>query len=80
VIRLAKDEEVGLVNPLCSQSAHAQKGKEIGISQAVLLARRTRTIRMCSFDARSEGQPSRSLSSERQNWMAAVGPTRAPFP
>ena len=29
-----------------------------------LLARRTRTIRMCSFDARSEGQPGHSLPRE----------------
>jgi hypothetical protein len=30
----------------------------------ILLARRTRTIRMCSFDARSEGQSSHPLVLE----------------
>jgi hypothetical protein len=33
----------------------------IGSHQAILLARRTRTIRMCSSDARSEGQSGDSL-------------------
>jgi hypothetical protein len=33
-----------------------------GNSQAILLARRTRTMKLCSSDARSEGQPGHSLA------------------
>ncbi len=40
--------------PLLAQRA-AWEGWE-GSSQTILLARRGRTIRMCSLDARSEGQ------------------------
>ena len=39
---------------LCSRNARPQKGR--GNSQTILLARRGRTIGMCSLDARSEGQ------------------------
>jgi len=53
-----------MVNPLCSQSAHVQKENEIGSSQTALRARRTRTIRMCSFDARSEGRPGSRLKKK----------------
>src|SRR5438132_845492 len=35
-----------------------------GGSQTILLARRTRTIRLCSSDARSEGQSGRSPGGE----------------
>jgi hypothetical protein len=35
----------------------ALKGKDEREWPGALLARRTRTIRMCSFDARSKGQP-----------------------
>src|SRR5207237_10347066 len=42
-----------------------EDGEEVGSGQTVLLARRTRTIRMCSFDARSEGQSGHSLPRER---------------
>ncbi len=34
-----------------------EDGEEVRERPGVLLARRTRTIRMCSFDARSKGQP-----------------------
>ena len=40
--------------PLLAQRA-ASEGWE-GSNQTILLARRGRTIRMCSLDARSEGQ------------------------
>ena len=40
-----------------------------GSSQTILLARRGRTIRMCSFDARSEGQSGYSLlKRNEQAW------------
>jgi len=40
-----------------------------GSSQTILLARRGRTIRMCSLDARSEGQPGYSLlKGNEQAW------------
>ena len=41
-----------------------------GNSQTILLARRTRTIKLCSSDARSEGQsgnsPGQSLCAEKK--------------
>jgi hypothetical protein len=40
---------------LCSRNARPQKGGREW--PGALLARRTRTIGMCSFDARSKGQP-----------------------
>jgi hypothetical protein len=43
----------------CSRNAWPQK--ERGERPGALLARRTRTIRMCSFDARSKGQPATPL-------------------
>ena len=42
------------MSPLLAQRA-ASEGWE-GSNQTILLARRGRTIRMCSLDARSEGQ------------------------
>ena len=42
------------VDLLCSRDARPPKGE--GNSQTILLARRGRTIRMCSLNARSEGQ------------------------
>ena len=41
---------------LCSRNARPQKGWG-GSGQGALLARRTRTVKLCSFDARSKGQP-----------------------
>jgi hypothetical protein len=43
-----------MVLSLCSRNARPLQGWE-GSSQTILLARRGRTIRMCSLDARSEG-------------------------
>jgi hypothetical protein len=48
---------------LCSRNARPEKGG-IGSRQTNLLARRGRTIRMCSLDARSEGQSGDSLGRE----------------
>ena len=48
-------EEPLRTSPLLAQRAAWEGWK--GSSQTILLARRGRTIRMCSFDARSEGQP-----------------------
>jgi hypothetical protein len=45
---------------LCSRNARPQKGG-IGSHQTILLARRTRTMRLCSSEARSEGQSGDSL-------------------
>jgi hypothetical protein len=39
----------------------------IGSRQTILLARRTRTMKLYSFDARSEGQSGDSLVGRRQN-------------
>ena len=40
---------------LCSRNARPEKdGRE---RPGALLARRTRTVKLCSFDARSKGQP-----------------------
>ena len=52
---------------------------------AALLARRTRTIKLCSFDARSKGQPWPILSRghrelEGPRSTAALRPTCVPFP
>jgi hypothetical protein len=41
--------------------------EEKGSHPAILLARRTRTIKLCSSDARSEGQPGDSLGEETRN-------------
>jgi hypothetical protein len=42
-------------SPPCSRNARPQKyGEE---RPGALLARRTRTVKRCSFDARSKGQP-----------------------
>jgi hypothetical protein len=48
---------------LCSRNARPQKDYE-GSRQTILLARRTRTMKLCSFDARSEGQSGDSLERE----------------
>jgi hypothetical protein len=40
---------------LCSRNARPEKDGEGG--PGALLARRTRTVKLCSFDARSKGQP-----------------------
>jgi len=47
----------------CSRNARPQKGG-IGSRQTILLARRTRTMKRCSSDARSEGQSGDSLGRE----------------
>jgi hypothetical protein len=39
----------------CSCNARPQKDR--GVWPGALLARRTRTVKLCSFDARSKGQP-----------------------
>ena len=45
-----------------------------GNSQAILLARRTRTMKRCSFDARSEGHSlATPLTRGREDWKALVG-------
>ena len=48
---------------LCSRNARPQKGGT-GSRQTILLARRTRTMKRCSSDARSEGQSGDSLGRE----------------
>ena len=48
---------------LCSRNARPQKGG-IGSRQTILLARRTRTMKLCSSDASSEGQSGDSLGRE----------------
>ena len=55
-------DQATLENGIVEGIARAEKG--IGCGQTVLLARRTRTIGMCSFDARSEGQHGHSLARE----------------
>ena len=57
------------MSPLLAQGA-ASEGWE-GSSQTILLARRGRTIRMCSLDARSEGQ---SGCSPRAKLEKSEGP------
>ena len=47
---------------LCSRNARPEKGR--GSRQTILLARRTRTIKQCSFDARSEEQSGDSPAVE----------------
>jgi len=47
---------------LCSRNTRPQKGR--GSRQTILLARRTRTMKLCSFDARSEGQSGDSPERE----------------
>ena len=47
---------------LCPRNARPPKDGE-GAARC-LLARRTRTVKLCSFDARSKGQP-RPLPNER---------------
>ena len=51
------------VDLLCSRNARPQKDEE-GSRQTILLARRTRTMKLCSSDARSEGQSGDSLRRE----------------
>jgi len=53
-------------------------GRGEGRGQTVLPARRTRTMKLCSFDARSEGQSGDSLGREgvmvrRRKQKASVG-------
>jgi len=48
--------------PVLAQRAASEERE--GSSQTILLARRTRTIKRCSFDARSEGQSGCSPESE----------------
>jgi hypothetical protein len=48
---------------LCSRKARPEKGA-IGSHQTILLARRTRTMKRCSSDARSEGRSGDSLGQE----------------
>ncbi len=47
----------------CSRNARPEKGG-IGSRQTILLARRTRTMNLCSSDARSEGQSDDSHGRE----------------
>ena len=47
----------------CSCNARSEKNG-IGSHQTILLARRTRTMKLCSSDARSEGQSGDSLGRE----------------
>ena len=68
----ASRERDGPVSPLCSRNARSQKSRR-GSSQTILCARRTRTIKRCSSDARSEGQSGCSPEGE-------VGKTRRPSP
>jgi hypothetical protein len=56
----------------CSRNARPQKSRR-GSSQTILCARRTRTIKRCSSDARSEGQSGCSPEGE-------VRKTRRPSP
>ena len=61
---------------LCSRNARPQKdGKE---RPGALLARRTRTIGMCSFDARSKGHPGYALllRERRKRGRSMRGQTR----
>ena len=55
--------------PVLAQRAASEERE--GSSQTILLARRTRTIKRCSFDARSEGQSGCSL---RAKWGKPEGP------
>jgi len=48
---------------LCSRNARPEKDMK-GSRQTILLARRTRTMKLCSYDARSEGQSGDSLGRE----------------
>ena len=48
---------------LCSRNARPEKGGR-GSHQTILLARRTHTMKLCSSDARSEGQSGDSLGRE----------------
>ena len=48
---------------LCSRNARPEKGGRES-RQTILLARRTRTMKRCSSDARSEGQSGNSLGRE----------------
>jgi hypothetical protein len=58
---------------LCSRNARPQKGG-IGSCQTILLARRTRTMKRCSSDARSEGQSGCSLlKRDEQAWRGERG-------
>src|ERR1041384_2371203 len=55
----------------CSRNARPQK--ERGERPGALLARRTRTFRKCSFDARSKGQPGHSPKAgyrKIEDWKA----------
>ncbi len=56
---------------LCSRNARPEKDGE-GAARC-LLARRTRTVKLCSFDARSEGQPWPLLPRKRLEWARTVG-------
>ena len=63
--RAAEDQSA----PIPDRERAGLEGWE-GSSQTILLARRTRTIRRCSFDARSEGQSGDSLSAK---WGNLIG-------
>jgi hypothetical protein len=58
--RITEADRKGLLG---SRNAWPEKGG-IGSRQTILLARRTRTMKRCSFDARSEGQSGDSLGRE----------------
>ena len=49
--------------PVLAQRAASEEGE--GSSQTILLARRTRTITLCSADVRSEGRSGYSLEEQR---------------
>ena len=51
---------------LCSRNARPQKGG-IGSRQTILLARRTRTMKLGSSDARSEGQSGEGMRCKVKN-------------
>jgi hypothetical protein len=73
-VLLARRTEEGMKpdDLLCSCNTRPQKGKR-GSSQTILLARRTRTMKQCSSDARSEGQPDHSFMERwRENWKGRV--------
>ena len=63
------------MSPLCSRNARPKKDRR-GNSQTILLARRTRTMNLCSSDARREGQSGCSPEGKE----GKVGKIRRPSP
>src|SRR5438105_55129 len=56
---------------LCSRNARPQKDRE-GAARC-LLARRTRTVKLCSFDARSKGNLGHSPKGNIRNLRPSLG-------